>query len=448
MALLGKSILSAITQPTTNRTNVTSFFLLLWLISLSGCAKRESIEPVCRIDVKPEFWIRALLLDDIQHCRLTQDSSFTVVTPYSQTSEAFFENLDVPIDVKILGGKITIGGWTSVNKEIIISPATPCSLNVNGERYRGRLQFTVHPDGNSFDVVNLVPIESYLAGVVGAEMYSYWEMAALKAQAIAARTYCLYIKERFGTGRHWDVRKTQASQVYQGLAAESVRSWRAVNQTCGQVLVCRQSREAENTTGSLPSPELKIIPPPYRIFPAYYSSICGGHTEDSRNVFGGESFPPLTGVFCPYCKQTARGRHFFWPEVEFDKQLVTRRLLNKYPTLKALGEIENITPARQSNYGRLTRLTYISLLGSTKKKDSLFAEDLRLTIDPTGSRIRSTICQITDRGGKWVFSSGRGHGHGVGMCQYGAEAMAREGKNAKEILSYYYPGSKILTIDY
>jgi stage II sporulation protein D len=363
------------------------------------------------MDVKPEFWIRVLLLDDIQSCRLKQDSSFAIVNPHAQISEALFEKVDVPIDVKILNGKITIGGWTSANKELIISPDTPCALSVNGRRYRGKLQFTVNPDGNSFDVVNLVPIESYLAGVVGVEMYSYWEMAALKVQAIAARTYCLYIKGQFGTGRHWDVRQA-------------------------------------NTTGSIPNTEHKIVPPPYRIFPAYYSSICGGHTENSRNVFGGETFAPLLGVSCPYCKHSARRTRFFWPEVEFDKRYVTRKLLNKYPTLKALGDIENITPARQSNYGQFIRLTYISLIGSTKKKDSLFAEDLRLTIDPTGNRIRSTICRITDRNDKWVFSSGRGYGHGVGMCQYGAEAMAREGKNAKEILSYYYPGSKILTIDY
>jgi stage II sporulation protein D len=417
-------------------------------MSLIGCAKRETIELACRMDIKPEFWIRVLLLDDIQCCRLKQDSSFAIVNPHAQISEALFERVDAPIDVRILDGKITIGGWTSANEELIIFPDTPYVLSVNGRRYRGKLQFTANPDGNSFDVVNLVPIESYLAGVVGVEMYSYWEMAALKAQAIAARTYCLYIKGQFGTGRHWDVRKTQASQVYQGLAVESVRSWKAVNQTKGQVLVCKQNHREANTTGNIPNTEYKIVPPPYRIFPAYYSSICGGHTENSRNVFGGETFAPLLGVFCPYCKHSARRTRFFWPEVEFEKQYVTRKLLNKYPTLKALGEIENITPARQSNYSQFTRLTYISLIGSTKKKDSLFAEDLRLTIDSTGSRIRSTICQITDRGNKWAFSSGRGYGHGVGMCQYGAEAMAREGKSAKEILSYYYPGSKILTIDY
>jgi stage II sporulation protein D len=448
VALLGKSILSAITQPTTNRTKVLlRFFLLFWLISLSGCAKRETIEPACQMDVKPEFWIRVLLLDDIQGCRLKPDSSFAIINAHAQISEAHFERVDAPIDVKILNGKITIGGWTSANEELIIFPDTPYVLSINGRRYRGKLQFIANPDSNSFDVVNLVPIESYLAGVVGAEMYSYWEMAALRAQTIAARTYCLYIKERFGARRHWDVRRTQASQVYRGLAVESVRIWKAVNETKGQVLACKQNRQATNTSDKIPNTGYKGAGL-YRIFPTYYSSVCGGHTEDSQHVFGGETFAPLVGVPCPYCKQSIKRTSFFWPDAEFDKQEVTKKLLDKYPILKELGKIENITPARQSSYGQFTRLTYISLTGSTKKKGSLFAEDLRLTIDPTGRKIRSTICQITDRDDKWVFSSDRGYGHGVGMCQYGAEAMAREGKNAKKILSYYYPGSKILTIDY
>jgi stage II sporulation protein D len=71
-----------------------------------------------------------------------------------------------------------------------------------------------------------------------------------------------------------------------------------------------------------------------------------------------------------------------------------------------------------------------------------------LAIDPTGRKLKSTICKIEKLGDKWAFLSGRGWGHGVGMCQYGAEGMARGGKNAKQILWHYYPGSKISTLDY
>ena len=138
-----------------------------------------------------------------------------------------------------------------------------------------------------------MPLEPYLAGVIGAEMPDYWEPAALKAQAIAARTYCLYVKKHYGLTRSWDVSKTVSSQVYRGVKAESAQVWQAVNETAGQILVSGANGE---------------------LFPAYYCSSCGGHTENSQNVFG-DSFEPLGGVPCPYCVDIAKPDRFFWPMV-------------------------------------------------------------------------------------------------------------------------------------
>jgi stage II sporulation protein D len=225
------------------------------------------------------------------------------------------------------------------------------------------------------------------------------------------------------------MKQTEAHQVYRGMAAESAQIWHAVNETKGQVIICKQSDGSED------------------IFPAYYSSTCGGHTENSKNVFG-DSFAPLTGVPCPYCQDVAKPKYFFWPMIQFDEVDITIRLSERYSQLKQLGKIVNITVADQSNYGEFSRLTKIKLHGSTGKTDFLRAEDFRLTIDPTGRKLRSTICQILKLSDKWAFFSGRGWGHGVGMCQCGAQGMAREGNNAKQILSYYFPRSKILTMSY
>jgi stage II sporulation protein D len=137
---------------------------------------------------------------------------------------------------------------------------------------------------------------------------------------------------------------------------------------------------------------------------------------------------------------------FFWIEAKFDRIAVMERLYNRYPNLKHLGEIKSIKVVDRSDYGRISRMTKVKLVGSTDRSDFLRAEDLRLTIDPTGSRIKSTICYIIESDDGWAFSAGRGWGHGVGMCQFGAEGMAREGKTAREILYYYYPGSKIVNI--
>ncbi len=289
------------------------------------------------------------------------------------------------------------------------------------------MRLIANPDGKSFDAINLVPPEPYLAGVVGAEMPDYWEAEALKAQAIAARTYCFYIKKRFGVNRTWDVKQTAANQVYRGLSAESARIWKAVNQTKGQVLTCRQADGTQE------------------IFPSYYSSTCGGHTENSMNVFG-DSFEPLIGVPCPFCENVAKPKFFFWPMIRFDKTEVEDKLFRKYPTLKELGKITNISPADQSDYGKISRLTKIEIVGSSGKRDFLKAEDFRLTVDPTGRKLKSSICQIVNWDNHWAFLSGRGWGHGVGMCQYGAEGMAREGKDVEQILLYYYPASRMKSI--
>jgi stage II sporulation protein D len=380
------------------------------------------------MDIEPQFWVRVLLLDNVENCTLKIESSFSITDdPNLQTQlpTARFDQIDAPISIQLINGEITIGGRPFMNDEVIIFPDEPYIFNLNGNSYRGKLKLIINPDGGSFDAINLVPPEAYLAGVVGAEMPNYWEPEALKAQAIAARTYCFYIKKRFGGNRKWDIKKTAAHQVYRGVRAESIQIWNTINQTKGQVLVCKQTDGTED------------------IFPTYYSSICGGYTENSKNVFG-DSFEPLIGVPCPYCKNVAKPKFFFWPMIQFDNTYVVTRLLRRYPTLKQLGEITNIESATQSNYEDFSRLTKIKLLGSNGKSDSLKAEDFRLTIDPTGRKLKSAICQIKKRGDKWEFSSGRGWGHGVGMCQCGAQGMARQGKNAKQILSYYYPDSRII----
>lgn len=411
--------------------------LLLWIAGFSSCKGRPFVRTTPQMDVEPQFWVRVLLLDDVKSCELMAPSAFRVINPQTQATEAMFGLLNEPANVIISGGRIIIAGRPLASDKTVVLPNDPYIFELNGADYRGKLMFIVNDDGNSFDAINLVPLEPYLAGVVGAEMPDYWESAALQAQAVAARTYCLYIKNQFGPKRNWDVKQTQANQIYLGVGAESARVWDAVYVTWGQVLVCRQPGDTD------------------AFFPAYYSSNCGGHTENSNNVFG-DSFEPLVGVPCPYCKEVAKPRFFFWPVVQFDKTAVTNKILQSYPELKKLGEITDIIPVKQSNYESsllqqgwdkgFSRLTLLKLVGSTGESTFLRAEDLRLTIDPTGRILKSTNCKIVSMSDKWAFSSGRGYGHGVGMCQCGAQALAREGKTAREILFYYYPGSNIIII--
>jgi stage II sporulation protein D len=394
-----------------------------------SCRERMgAIVSTPQMDIEPKFQVRVLLADDVNNCTIKVHRGFSTLDNAGSTiiPETIFTQGGKPMDVSVRDSEILIGGRSFAMREVTILPDEPYTFTLNGDEYRGKLVIKANNDGATFDAINVVPIEPYLAGVVGAEMPDYWQGEALKAQAIAARTYCLYQKLKFGGRRDWDVTKTTASQVYMGIKAESSRVWRAVNETMGQVLVCRQGGSEE-------------------IFPAYYSSSCGGHTEDARNV-SGDDFEPLVGVDCPYCKDIAKPNVFFWPMAQFTRDEITLALRQNYPQLNGLGDITGIASTKQSDYKDFSRLTMLKLTGSTGKSNSLRAEDFRLTIDPTGNKIRSTICKIIMIDDKWVFSAGRGFGHGVGLCQCGAEGLARRGKTAQEILSFYYPGSKLIRV--
>lgn len=401
-----------------------TYILPLCLVLFVGCAERPFVTVAPQTDSEQKFQIRVLLLDNVQNCSLLINRPFIVSDAQTNTELARFDRLKTASSVTLSASGFVIAGKSITSDRIIITTDAPYAFNLNGDDFRGQLTLIANVSRAAFDAINIVPLESYLAGVIGAEMPPYWEPQALKAQAIAARTYCLYIKRRFGPSRNWDVSRTVANQVYRGIKAESAQVWNAINDTAGQILVVSGTEE---------------------LFPAYYSSACGGHSENSLNVFG-DSFRPLDGVPCPYCVNIAKPDRFFWSAVQFDKSAVSEKLLQKYPKLKSLGKIISISPAEQTNYGNFSRLTSIRLIGSTGNSDSIRAEDLRLTIDPSGSQIKSMICQIVNRDNKWVFTDGRGYGHGVGLCQCGAEGMAREGKQAFEILLYYYPGSKIVRI--
>jgi len=414
--------------------------MILLAVLFHGCEQREIMRPTPQMDTDSQFWIRVLLASNATECSLATSSAINVsqgrLGPALQAAGHLLGPFRHPAKVTLSGGRLMLGEAVLPGSEVILSPRSPYVFNLNGEDYRGQLLLVVGPQGRGFDVINLIPLEPYLAGVVGEEMPDYWEPEALKAQAIAARTYCLYTKNRFGAGRNWDVSRTQANQVYGGLRAESSQVWTAVNSTSGKIAV---------TPGQPSGPRFGPDVLSRAIFPAYFSSVCGGHTTDSEDIFG-ESFPTLKGVACPYCKDVAKLGLFYWPMVQFDRGTVTRQLTQRYRKLDALGEIQDIVVTEKRDYGEFSRLTRIKLVGATGKTDTLRAEDLRLAIDPTGRTIKSTVCHIVPWGDGWAFLSGRGWGHGVGLCQCGAEGMARSGHNAAAILQYYYPGCKIVSI--
>lgn len=400
------------------------FFLGLGIVSVlvcisifSGCERREIIEPTEGMDTARELWIRVLLFDNIKECIVTSRSGFNVIDGMGNPASVF--TTSKPVKVSINKGKVQVGEKLFTPR-VSINPKKPFVIRVNGKLYRGNLKVIVGDNG--FDVINHVPIEAYLNGVVGAEMPDYWEPEALKAQAIAARTYALHYKRRFGVKRDWDVSTTQATQVYKGVAVESATVRNAIRETEGKFLFTKHPDGSEG------------------IFPTYYSSTCGGHTEDSTSAYGGDSYQALSGVKCPYCKKIAKTNFFYWPMAEFEFEAAGLKVMDKYPKLKKLKKIVKIEPHKVSDYGRINSFKFT---GSNGKTGYLRGEDLRLTLDSGSRKIKSTFCSVMTIDGKLRFYAGKGFGHGIGMCQCGAQGMARTGKTETQILQYYYSGSTI-----
>jgi stage II sporulation protein D len=288
----------------------------------AGCTSEPANSEPVITHSPPVSGIKVLLNDNAEKISFKSDDDYRILNYDTMETLKVAVSSDLA-EITTDNNSIRVGPQNFKTTRLIIQTQhnRPFVINDN-QAYRGNLEVIVNPDNKTMMVINNVSLESYLAGVVAAEMPSYWETEVLKAQAIAARTYCLYMKSKFGKNRFWDVKATQANQVYKGIRAETLRTTNAVNSTAGLILCSEQESGCEQ-------------------FPAYYSSACGGHTENSANVFG-DSFEPLRGVDCPFCRTTIRPSLFFWPDVKFDKKTVNENILERYPSLKDLGKIEKI----------------------------------------------------------------------------------------------------------
>jgi len=284
-----------------------------------------------------------------------------------------------------------------------VIPKRDSSIYINGKRYRGLVDIIRTKDLGLL-AVNHIELESYLYGVLFHEVPHYWPYETLKAQAVAARTFALYRIEACGD-RDYDVTSDVYSQVYGGRGSERWKTTGAVKATRGQVLTYEG-----------------------KILPAYYHSTCAGHTEDAEVVFGID-LPPLKGVKCPYCRGA---RRMNWKASFSYKQIAER--LNSYG-IKVNG-IKRIAEGRRGASGRLLDIKIKDKNGEKTIK----AYKFRLALGPNMIKSTNFTIKITRRG---IIFNGKGWGHGVGMCQWGAFGMGRRRANYRKILDFYYPGSKV-----
>jgi SpoIID/LytB domain protein len=298
----------------------------------------------------------------------------------------------------------------------LVAPSAPSEfLASQAQTYRGFME--VHPaTGATLTVVNVVNVEDYIRGVVPNELSSgaLASVEALKAQAVAARTYA---RAHLGdySSKGFDLCATAACQVYKGAASEHPLSDRAVAETRG-VLATWHGR-------------------PIR---AYYTSACGGHTESGRAVFDDDA-PYLRGVACVpdgraarWSVESERAAH----EDAWEVRLTPAEVRSTVARFGSVGKVLDLVPLRSGVSGRVVVLAVVGaerdmLLRGVKVRWGLGVPESLFVIAretaPDGAVERFVI-------------KGLGHGHGVGLCQTGAAAMARAGAGFRAILEHYYPG--------
>ncbi len=280
--------------------------------------------------------------------------------------------------------------------------SAPGVLRINGKGYRGR--FDIYPAEKGLLVVDEIPIEEYLVGLINCEISSLWPIEAVKAQAVIARSYAIYQKDSRKSARY-HLESTVMDQVYEGVDTEDSRAARAVGETAGEVLVFDGS-----------------------IIQAFYHANCGGHTEAAINVWGGD-VSYLKGVDCKYCLNSPSTR---W-ELTLSTKKIESLLKNSGYQFNAIREIKI---GNSNRSGRLQEITIYSSKGAYPMNAVTFRKSIGYSL------IKSTNFSVRQRGEEFVFS-GTGNGHGVGLCQWGAKQRAGDNFNYREILSYYYPGTRL-----
>jgi stage II sporulation protein D len=349
--------------------------------------------------------IRVLLKDDAEPAELSAPRGLSIFTDQPVPF------LTIPAGTRIYcrPGKegIALDSQRVAKTPVRIEAVEEAGIEVNKKTYRGAVWAYLRE--GRLALVNHVPLEEYLYGVLAKEVPASWPEAALQAQAVAARTYALYhVLKR--TPELFDVFSTTASQVYGGRASEKTASRNAVDATKGLVL----------------SYAKKLALP-------LYHANSGGMTAAPEDIWG-----------WPAAYLTARTDEFSrdMKNFQWDGAVAADELAGHLQKAGcALPVMETITPLQRDRSGRITRLA----LQEGKHTAYLSGNSFRLLAGP--AQIKSAHFTVERNNQSFIFN-GSGYGHGVGMSQWGACNMARQGYRAEQILQWYYPGTTMVTIRY
>jgi stage II sporulation protein D len=318
-------------------------------------------------------------------------------------------------DVLVAGKRIVTVGADDVGLTVMGKPTKARrvlitgrdGVSYQGRSFRGRVEALYQKLRGRASVllVHPLPIETYLVGIVSGELPPSWPLEAMKAQAVAARTYAIYQKFH-SPDRPYHLDSGVLDQVYGGAQRENATARQAVAATRGQVLTWRR-----------------------RPIRAYFHACCGGQTESAQDGWGTNE-PYLKAATCGFCKECGR---FNWtlkvPLAQLESVLNAQKL--------EVGTVKNVTVTQRTQTGRAAQVT---VEGSARSR-AMHAEDLRRLLGY--EQLRSRNFSVT-RDGQTLTFEGRGSGHAVGLCQWGARGQAQQGTDYVDILARYYAGARIM----
>ena len=291
-------------------------------------------------------------------------------------------------------------------KSLVASIKADGPVSFQGQEFYGDIEILAS-SGKGCEVINNVKLENYLSSLLSKEMNQSWPLEALKAQAVAARSYALSKKMNRLSHRGFHIESSEREQVSGGESDQTMRTDLAAYMTKGLVLSNKKSELVQ----------------------AYYHAHCGGKLFNPNNIWEGE-FHGFVEKKCSYCKEF-NGKKFKHKVSLFD---LKRSLRKQKIYIKKIFEI------RPNGVGfELSGVAY----DNKKKVWKLSRGKFRKVI---GTKYLPSFNFDISMQGRTLSVTGKGNGHGIGMCQVGALKMAQTGKNYKEILKYYYPNFKISQI--
>ena len=377
---------------------------------------------------------------------------------------------------------IEISGIGVYSGPIKIIPVgnTKVIVIVNGQkyRYRGNMEINIDKEYRKLNIINIIGIEEYLYGVLKKEISPRWPAEALKAQAVAARTFAIFNMNKY-IDKGYNICASTNSQAYGGVNHEDPLTNKAVDETRGMIIAYKG-----------------------KLINAVYHSDSGGYTEDSENVWG--SFLPYLRSVKSKFEEKVSPPHYTWT-CSIDEKDLTKKLQKQGYKVNSVVSIE---PVNKSETGRISELAFItdnnevinmkannfrSLIGADLIRSTLFSikvigEEINIAKDTEDKKEiedkdeqKESMKEILEQKKDWTIKellelmkknkeerekekevkvseaeivksntpltfifSGSGNGHGVGMSQWGAYGMALQGSRYQDILKYYYLGINII----